>query len=265
VIDNDINDEKFSVITPEITQLILEEQTEISNAHILKIITESRARILKLLKSHNKHFFSNIESSDAFLRSHVDSKIHLIILYIDIAGSTYLSTVLPLSDLTTILQVFTQEMTIVIVNNYGYVLKYVGDAIIAYFPVDDNFYLASRNAICCALNMLTIVEQAINPVLKEFDFPELHVKIGIDSGENAIVGYAFSRKSSHIDIIGYPMNIAAKITSLAKPNHILIGNSTYSGLNPKLEHTLRKLGLENSEYIDYQTGDAYIIYSLSVK
>jgi predicted small secreted protein len=73
VIDNDINDEKFSVITPEITQLILEEQAEISNRNILKIITESRARILKLLKSHNKHFFSNIEGSDAFLRSHVDS------------------------------------------------------------------------------------------------------------------------------------------------------------------------------------------------
>ena len=265
MIDNDINDEKFSVITPEITQLILEEQAEISNRNILKIITESRARILKLLKSHNNHFFSNIESSDAFLRSHVDSKVHLIILYIDIAGSTHLSTVLPLSDLTTILQVFTQEMTIIIVNNSGYVLKYVGDAIIAYFPVNDNFDLASRNAISCALNMLTIVEQAINPVLKELDFPELHVKIGIDSGENAIVEYAFSRKSSHIDIIGYPMNIAAKITSLAKPNHILIGDTIYSGLNPKLEHALRKLGLENSEYIDYQTGDAPIIYSFTFR
>jgi adenylate cyclase len=234
VIDNDINNEKFSVITAEITQLILEEQAEISNAHILKMITESRARILKLLKSRNKHFFSNIESSEVFLRSHVDSKVHLIILYIDVAGSTHLSTLLSLSDLTTILQVFTQEMTIVIVNNNGYVLKYVGDAIIAYFPVNDNFYIASRNAIYCALNMLTIVEQAINPVLKEFDFPELLVKIGIDSGENAIVEYAFNRKSSHIDIIGYPMNIAAKITSSAKPNHILIGNTTYLCLDPKL-------------------------------
>jgi hypothetical protein len=57
VIDNDINGEKISVITPEITQLILEEQAEISNGNILKIITESRARIPKLLKSHNKHFF----------------------------------------------------------------------------------------------------------------------------------------------------------------------------------------------------------------
>ncbi|HZC49416.1 MAG TPA: hypothetical protein VE244_10185 [Nitrososphaeraceae archaeon] len=42
-------------------------------------------------------------------------------------------------------------------------------------------------------------------------------------------------------------------------------NTTYSGLNPNLEHALRKLGLENSEYIDYQTGDAYIIYSFTFR
>ena len=42
-------------------------------------------------------------------------------------------------------------------------------------------------------------------------------------------------------------------------------NTTYSGLTPKLEHALRKLGLENSEYIDYQTGDAPIIYSFTFR
>ncbi|MDP9289568.1 MAG: hypothetical protein M3P08_15415 [Thermoproteota archaeon] len=29
-----------------------------------------------------------------------------------------------------------QEMTVVVANNHGYILKYVGDAVIAYFPVD---------------------------------------------------------------------------------------------------------------------------------
>ena len=93
-------------------------------------------------------------------------------------------------------------------------------------------------------------------------FPKLQIKIDIDSGENAIVEYAFSIKSSHVDIISYPMNITAKITSLAKPNHISIGIITYRRLDSKLEHHLRKLGLENIEYIDYQTGDAYSSLSL---
>jgi hypothetical protein len=45
------------------------------------------------------------------------------------------------------------------------------------------------------------------------------------------------------------MNIPAKITSLAKPNHILIGIIIYRRLDSKVEHRLKKLGLENIQYI----------------
>ena len=259
--------EKFHAIHQDIAKLIVEEQIAAAtdSMSILNAITESKARVLKLLKDPNrkKYFSSNIESSDVFLLSHTDSKANLVILYVDLVGSTHMSTVLELRDLATILQIFIQEMTIMAIKNHGYILKYVGDAVIVYFPIiDNNFSLASNNAISCALNMLIIVEQGINPILEEFGFSKLRIKIGIDSGENAIVEYAFNIKNSHIDIIGYPMNIAAKITSLAKPNHILIGIITYRRLDSKIEHRLRKLGLENIEYIDYQTGDAYSILSL---
>jgi adenylate cyclase len=276
VMDNDddsnshyyrITKEKFYAIHEDIAKLISDEQVAASTngTSIVNAITESKARVLKLLKEPNgrRYFSSNIESSEAFLRSHTESKANLVILYADLVGSTHMSTVLDLRDLAALLQLFMQEMTITAVKNHGYILKYVGDAVIVYFPIiDNNFSLASNNAISCALNMLLIVDQGINPVLEEFGFPKLQIKIGIDSGENAIVEYAFSIKSSHVDIIGYPMNIASKITSLAKPNHVLIGIITYRRLDSNVEHRLRKLGLENIEYIDYQTGDAYSILSL---
>ena len=259
--------EKFYAIHEDIAKLISDEQVAASTngTSIVNAITESKARVLKLLKEPNgrRYFSSNIESSEAFLRSHTESKANLVILYADLVGSTHMSTVLDLRDLAAILQIFMQEMTIMAIKNHGYILKYVGDAVIVYFPIiDNNFSLASNNAISCALNMLLIVDQGINPVLEEFGFPKLQIKIGIDSGENAIVEYAFSIKSSHVDIIGYPMNIASKITSLAKPNHVLIGIITYRRLDSNVEHRLRKLGLENIDYIDYQTGDAYSILSL---
>jgi class 3 adenylate cyclase len=259
--------EKFYSIHQDIAKLVSEEHiaAATNGTSTLNAITECKARALKLLKDPNrkKYFPSNIESSEVFLRSHADSKANLVILYADLVGSTHMSTVLELRDLTTILQIFIQEMTIMALKNHGYILKYVGDAVIVYFPIiDNNFSLASNNAISCALNMLLIVEQGINPILEEFGFSKLQIKIGIDSGENAIVEYAFSIKNSHVDIIGYPMNIAAKITSLAKPNHISIGIITYRRLDSKVEHRLRKLGLESIEYIDYQTGDAYSILSL---
>ena len=259
--------EKFFSIHEDIAKLISEEQVAAATngTSMLNAVTESKARVLRLLKEPNKrkYFSSNIESSDVFLHSHTHSKANLVILYADLEGSTHMSTVLDLRDLTAILQIFVQEMSVTAIKNHGYILKYVGDAVIVYFPIiDNNFSLASNNAISCAMNMVLIVEQGINPVLEEFGFPKLQIKIGIDSGENAIVEYAFSIKSSHVDIIGYPMNIAAKITSLAKPNHISIGINTYRRLDSRVEQRLRKLGMENVEYIDYQTGDAYSILSL---
>jgi adenylate cyclase len=259
--------EKFFSIHEDIAKLISEEQVAAATngTSMLNAVTESRARVLRLLKEPNKrkYFSLNIESSDVFLHSHTHSKANLVILYADLEGSTHMSIVLDLRDLTAILQIFVQEMSVTAIKNHGYILKYVGDAVIVYFPIiNNNFSLASNNAISCAMNMVLIVEQGINPILEEFGFPKLQIKIGIDSGENAIVEYAFSIKSSHVDIIGYPMNIAAKITSLAKPNHISIGINTYRRLDSRVEQRLRKLGMENVEYIDYQTGDAYSILSL---
>jgi len=258
---------KFYAIHQDIVKLIAEEQIAAATdgTTILNAITECKARALRLLKDPNRkeYFSSNIESSDVFLRSHMYSKANLVILYADLAGSTHMSTVLELRDMTTILQIFIQEMSIMAVKNHGYILKYVGDAVIVYFPIiDNNFSQASNNAISCALNMVLVVEQGINPILEESGFPRLQIKIGIDSGENAIVEYAFNIKNSHVDIIGYPMNIAAKITSLAPPNHLAIGIITYQRLDLKVKRRLRKMGLENIEYIDYQTGDAYSILSL---
>ena len=259
--------QKFYAINQDIAKLIDEEQIAAvkDGTSILSAITECKARALRLLKDPNRkeYFSSNIENSDAFLRSHLDSKANLVILYADLVGSTHMSTVLGLRDLTTILQIFIQEMSVTAVKNHGYILKYVGDAVIVYFPVkDNNFSLASNNAISCALDMVLVVEQGINPILEEFGFPRLQIKIGIDSGENAIVEYAFNIKNSHVDIIGYPINIVSKITSIAPPNHLAIGIITYQRLDSKVEHRLRKMGLENIDYIDYQTGDAYSILSL---
>ena len=89
----------------------------------------------------------------------------------------------------------------------------------------------------------------------------MHIKIGIDSGENAIIEYGSSGTKSHVDILGYPMNVAAKITSLATADHILIGHTTYQSLDLRIRERLIKSALKRQEYIKNQTGDAYSISS----
>jgi adenylate cyclase len=259
----DDSSEISNLIPAVVRELMLEEQTSMTNVHAFKVIAESRARVANALKGESIVFHSYLESSDNFLRSHLGSRVHLVILYADIVNSTRMSTVLPLEKLTTILQLFAQEMTVVVANNQGYILKYVGDAIIVYFPVltAADLNVSCKRAVLCAIHMLIVVEHGINAILKRSDFPEVHIKIGIDSGENAIIEYGSSGAKSHIDILGYPMNVTAKITSLAPADHILIGGTTYRCLDLRMRERLTKLGLKRQDYINYQTGDAYIISS----
>jgi adenylate cyclase len=73
----------------------------------------------------------------------------------------------------------------------GYVLKYVGDAVIAFFALGFNRYLTFDKAVRCAKWMINVVKYGINPILIKYGYPELSVKIGIDVGENVVVQYAY--------------------------------------------------------------------------
>jgi class 3 adenylate cyclase len=144
------------------------------------------------------------------------------------------------------------------------VLKYVGDAVIAFFPASYNKLLACDRAVQCAKSMLTVVKNGINPILNQYDYPELNVKLGMDEGENVIVQYGHD-KSSLIDILGYCMNIAAKITSLTGPNKISIGEDVHKMLHPSIQAKFKEVKFKPEEwkYTDRQTGKLYRVYAMS--
>jgi class 3 adenylate cyclase len=95
--------------------------------------------------------------------------------------------------------------------------------------------MSIRKAVLCAMDMLIVVDQGIKEVLKDFDFPDLHIRIRIDSVEIAVIEYGSTETRSHTDILGYPMNVTAKIETLTPPDHNLIGNATYNGLNAQIK------------------------------
>ena len=68
-----------------------------------------------------------------------------------------MSMILPLETITTIMQTFLAEMTVVVANNYGYVLKYIVDAIIAYLPVTNETGFSTyryKRDLLCAVDLL---------------------------------------------------------------------------------------------------------------
>lgn len=224
------------------------------------LVAQTQDRMWKALKRRYQ-YDSNLGPAQAFLLNHVNSKISLVIMYVDLVGSTNMSMTLPVDRLVSIIRAFTYEMSSVIQSYKGYVLKYVGDAVIAFFPSSYNKLLACDNAVYCAQSMITVVRNGINPILNQYDYPELNIKIAIDEGENTIVQYGHD-KSSPIDILSYCMSIAAKMTSITDADEITIGEDVYNVLHPTLRTRFTELKdrIQDWKYTNRQTGQLYKLY-----
>jgi adenylate cyclase len=247
----DHSKDKLSAVTPGLQ--IVDTQT---------LVSQTQDRMWKALKG-NYRYDSSLKDSQGFLFNYVNSKVSLVIMYADLVGSTNMSMTLPVDKMVTIIRAFTFEMTSIVRSYGGYVLKYVGDAIIAFFPSGYNKLLACDKAVQCAKSMITVIKNGINTILNQYDYPDLAIKIGIDEGENVIVQYGHDL-SSLIDILGYSISITAKITSLTNPNKITIGKDVYEVLHPEIKSEFVEVeqNIENWKYTDRMTGRIYNLYSL---
>jgi class 3 adenylate cyclase len=224
------------------------------------LIKETQSRVWRSLKS-GYEYLPVEDESDAFLRSHVSSRMKMVVLYVDLVGSTHITLELPEDKVAIIITCFAQEMASTIRQYGGYVLKFVGDAVIGYFPAEENQLQPADNAVLCAKSMISVIQNGINPILNQYDYPDLAIKIGIDYGENMIVRYGSDAKKSHVDIIGPVMNIAAKIQGMAKPNQILIGDDVYTRIHPSMQSSFVKMLWKDDEW-NYRrdTGEIYPVY-----
>ena len=225
------------------------------------MIMETQKRVWGALKK-GYEYTGVIDESEKFLREHVFKKINMVVLYVDLVGSTTMTLELPAEKLAIIVSSFSQEMASVIRLHHGLVLKFVGDAVIGYFNATDNTLLASDNAVKCARSMITVIEKGINPILNQYDYPDLMVKIGVDYGQSIVVRYGANEESSHVDLMGPAMNIAAKIQAMAKPSQILIGQDVYQRIHPSTQNNFKQIVWANNEwkYRSRLTGEIYKVY-----
>ena len=208
----------------------------------------------------------SIRRGQSFLLNHVSSKIPLIIIYADLVGSTTMSMTLSIDNLVDVIRVFAHEISHVVDSYGGYVLKYVGDAVISFFPShvnNEDKYLASGMSVECGKSMIKVIKDRSRYSFKRYGYPELFAKIGIDAGENAIV-QSVTEHVAPIDVLGYSMNIAAKITSLTGANKVSIGDNVYKSLGPNTQSQFREILLSGNrwKYINYGTDKPYKVYTL---
>lgn len=231
-----------------------------SSSHLIKSI---QIRVERTLEQGPPIDLSTLKCQQ-YLRRHINNKTKLVVLCVDLVGSTKLTLSLTPPELISIINIFSTEMSMIISGYGGYVLKYVGDAVIGIFPADFDAQKACLNSINCAKTMLKVLTQVINPVFYN-KLPLIEIKIGIDLGDSMVVLYGKNINIAHIDIIGSGISIAAKITALAKPNQILISENIFETVFEVLKDiSLKKLdiGEKNWDYNNIKKNKILNVYVL---
>ena len=239
--------------------------TENRTIYDLQTLLSQRQDRLWSVLYERYQYNTSIKRGQDFLLNHVDSKLSLVVMYADLVGSTKMSMALPVERMAKIIKAFSHELSSVVESYNGFVLKYVGDAVIAFFPSGFNKYLSCDTAFRCANSMINVIENGINPILEKDkdNYPKLAVKIAIDEGENLVIQYGYD-KSAPIDLIGYPMNVAAKIQSLTGPNKISVGSNVYKLLHPTLQSEFHEMQIKKEtewKYIDLENNLPYKVYT----
>lgn len=148
------------------------------------------------------------------------------ILFADLTSSTALAEDMDPEDARALLAGFFGIMAREIHRHGGTVEKYIGDAVMAVFGLPVAHEDDPVRAVRAALDMQAALRQ-FNEDRRSIDpgAPELHMRIGINTGEVAAAGSATEGRD--FLVTGDAVNVAARLQQLASPGAILVGSRTW--------------------------------------
>jgi class 3 adenylate cyclase/tetratricopeptide (TPR) repeat protein len=201
------------------------------DARAVDELTEADLRELGLTLGQRKRFMrARIEKSNGLAplgqptaqarKPQAGERRQLTSLFCDLVGSTPLSLRLDPEDFGEVIRAFQDACAGVITRESGYVARYQGDGILAYFGYprarEDDALRAAR----AALEIVANVSQLRAP-----DGEPLNVRIGAATGL-VVVGVAVGGGAPEESIVGDTLNLAARLQAAAGPGEIVISEST---------------------------------------
>ena len=167
------------------------------------------------------------------------SEVEATVLFVDIRGFTTMSEDKSPESIVRLLNNYFTRITDVVIRHGGHLNKFVGDEAMAVFgaPVPNPHH--AEAAIQAALD----IREAIAQFDREKTMSDItvHVGIGVNSGE-MLAGNLGSQKKMEYTVIGDNVNVASRLTSIAKPGEILISRRTYVLIKDQIPVRLEKRG-----------------------
>ncbi|MGC2309927.1 MAG: hypothetical protein WA461_16105 [Nitrososphaeraceae archaeon] len=97
-------------------------------------------------------------------------------MYVDLGSYDYEHDLAKSTNSLPLYELFSYEATSVIPSHRGYALKYVSDAVIAFFHSSSDRIIACKNSVKCARSISSVIKNGINPILNQYDYSEFCVK-----------------------------------------------------------------------------------------
>ncbi len=142
----------------------------------------------------------------------------LTVMFCDLVGSTELSTQYDPEDMRALLTTYREACASAIETFGGFIAQYLGDGILVYFGYPHAREHDAEYSVRAA-------QEVVNKLAEHTD-PPLRVRIGIATG-TVVVGDVVGDGTQERDVaIGQTPNLAARLTSIAEPDGIVISNNT---------------------------------------
>jgi class 3 adenylate cyclase/predicted ATPase len=167
----------------------------------------------------------------------------LTVLFCDLAGSTALSARLDPEDMREVISAYQAICSAVIGQHDGFVAKFMGDGVLAYFGYPRAHEDEAERAVRAGLDIVTSVGALQTPGREA-----LQVRIGIATGLVVVGDLIGSGAAQEQSVVGEIPNLAARLQTLAEPNAIVIAEATRRQVGALFE--LTDLGLQTLKGFD---------------
>jgi class 3 adenylate cyclase/predicted ATPase len=204
------------------------------DAAVLADLADSGLEKLGVPMGHRKRLLKAIASLDAAETSakatsatptppaqDVAERRQLTVMFCDLVGSTAMSARGDPEDMREIIGAYHRCCAAQIERNGGFVAKYMGDGVVAYFGYPQAHEHDAERAVQAGL---AIVEAA--PKLRTPASSPLHVRVGIATGMVIVGNLIGSGEAQERGIVGETPNLAARLQGIAEPDSVVIAEST---------------------------------------
>ena len=153
----------------------------------------------------------------------------LTILFCDLVGSTALSVRFDPEDLREVIRAYHACVAEVVQQHGGFVAKYMGDGVLAYFGYPQAREDAAEQAVRTGLALVDAVSRL------RAGGERLQVRVGIATGLVIVGDLLGSGAAQERSVVGETPNLAARLQALAEPGTVMIAPSTRQLVGPRFE------------------------------